>query len=88
MQTFPDWRAPERGPEAGPSWDAEFLLGFLERSAARSASAARGAGVFRKKAASAHIVLKIEGRDISEGMARLVDRLIQIQGDIETVGND
>jgi hypothetical protein len=48
----------------------------------------RGAGVFRKKAASAHIVLKIEGRDISEGMARLVDRLIQIQGDIETVGND
>ncbi len=48
----------------------------------------RGGGVFRKKAAMAHVVLKIEGRDISEGMARLVDRLIQIQGDIEAAGND
>jgi len=46
----------------------------------------RGGGVFRTKAPSAQVVLKIEGRDISEGMARLVDRLIQIQGDIETVG--
>lgn len=48
----------------------------------------RGGGVFRKKPGSAHVVMKIEGRDISEGMARLVDRLIQIQGDIETVGSE
>jgi len=43
----------------------------------------RGSGVFRKKAGSVHVVMKVEGCDISEGMARLVDRLIQVQGDIE-----
>jgi len=43
----------------------------------------RGSGVFRKKTGSVHVVMKVEGRDISEGMARLVDRLIQVQGDIE-----
>ncbi len=48
----------------------------------------RGSGVFSKKAGSAHVVMKIEGRDISEGMARLVDRLIQVQGDIESKGGE
>lgn len=43
----------------------------------------RGSGVFRKNTSSVHVVMKVEGRDISEGMARLVDRLIQVQGDIE-----
>ncbi len=43
----------------------------------------RGGGVFRKKPGSVHVVMKVEGREISEGMARLVDRLIQVQGDIE-----
>lgn len=43
----------------------------------------RGSGVFSKKTGSIHVVMKIEGRDISEGMARVVDRLIQTQGDIE-----
>ena len=43
----------------------------------------RGSGVFRKKTGSVHVVMKVEGRDISEGMARLVDRLVQVQGDIE-----
>jgi len=43
----------------------------------------RGGGVFRKKTGSVHVVMKVEGREISEGMARLVDRLIQVQGDIE-----
>lgn len=43
----------------------------------------RGSGVFRKKPGSVHVVMKVEGRDISEGMARLVDRLLQVQGDIE-----
>ena len=43
----------------------------------------RGSGVFRKKTGSVHVVMKVEGHDISEAMARLVDRLIQIQGDIE-----
>lgn len=42
----------------------------------------RGAGVFRKKAGTAHVVLKVEGRDISEGMARVVDRLLQVQGEV------
>ena len=42
----------------------------------------RGAGVFRKKAGTAHVVIKVEGRDISEGMARVVDRLLQVQGEV------
>jgi len=43
----------------------------------------RGSGIFRKKTGTVHVVMKVEGRDISESMARLVDRLIQVQGDIE-----
>lgn len=43
----------------------------------------RGAGVFRKKAGMAHVVIKVEGRDISEGMARVVDRLLRVQGEID-----
>lgn len=43
----------------------------------------RGGGIFRKKPGTAHVVMKVEGREISEGMARLVDRLIQVQGEIE-----
>jgi hypothetical protein len=43
----------------------------------------RGGGVFRKKAGTVHVVLKVEGRELSEGMARVVDRLIQVQGDID-----
>jgi len=43
----------------------------------------RGSGVFRNKTGSVHVVMKVEGHDISEAMARLVDRLIQVQGDIE-----
>lgn len=43
----------------------------------------RGSGVFKKKPGTAHVVMKLEGRDISEGMARLVDRLLQVQGDID-----
>jgi hypothetical protein len=43
----------------------------------------RGGGVFRKKAGTVHVVLKVEGRELSEGMARVVDRLIQVQGEID-----
>nr|WP_320016560.1 DUF2589 domain-containing protein [uncultured Desulfobacter sp.] len=43
----------------------------------------RGSGVFKKKSGTAHVVMKVEGQDISEGMARLVDRLLQTQGDID-----
>ena len=43
----------------------------------------RGAGVFRKKVAAVHVVLKVEGRELSEGMARVVDRLIQVQGEVD-----
>ncbi len=43
----------------------------------------RGGGVFRKKAGTVHVVLKIEGRELSEGMARVVDRLIQVQGEVD-----
>lgn len=43
----------------------------------------RGGGVFRKKAGTVHVVLKVEGRELSEGMARVVDRLIQVQGEVD-----
>ncbi len=42
----------------------------------------RGSGVFKKNRGAAHVVLKVEGKDISEGMARLVDRLLQVQGEV------
>jgi hypothetical protein len=44
-------------------------------------------GVFRGKAATVHVVLKVEGRELSEGMARLIDRLIQSQGAVEAQEN-
>jgi hypothetical protein len=40
-------------------------------------------GVFGRKSGRAHVVLKVEGGELSEGMARLVDRLLQSQGEIE-----
>lgn len=42
----------------------------------------RGSGVFRKSKGTARVTIKVEGKEISEGMARLVDRLLQVQGDI------
>ncbi len=74
--------------EDGKDENGESKLGITKsaRKGAKSVSLdLRSSGVFRKKAGSAHVVMKIEGRDISEGMARLVDRLIQVQGDIEPV---
>lgn len=43
----------------------------------------RGSGVFKKSKGTAHVVLKVEGKEISEGMARLVDRLLQVQGEVD-----
>lgn len=40
----------------------------------------RGGG-FMRKSGKAHVVLKVEGREPSEGMARLIDRLLQSQGE-------
>jgi hypothetical protein len=37
-------------------------------------------GVFGRKAGRAHVVLRVEGSEPSEGMARLIDRLLQSQG--------
>lgn len=37
-------------------------------------------GVLRRKAGRAHVVLRVEGSEPSEGMARLIDRLLQSQG--------
>jgi hypothetical protein len=42
----------------------------------------RGGG-FRRKAGRAHVVLKVEGREPSESMARLIDRLLQFQGETD-----
>jgi hypothetical protein len=43
----------------------------------------RGSGVFKKSQGTAHVVIKVEGKEISEGMTRLIDRLLQVQGDID-----
>jgi putative heme-binding domain-containing protein len=43
---FPGFEPPTPSPEQGPSWTIEQQLAFLERSAARPGSAARGARVF------------------------------------------
>lgn len=40
-------------------------------------------GVFKRKTGTVHVVLKVEGRELSEGMARLVDRLVQSQGEVK-----
>lgn len=44
----------------------------------------RGSGIFKKNKGTAHVVIKVEGKEISEGMARLVDRLLQVQGEVST----
>ncbi len=41
-------------------------------------------GLFKRKTGTVHVVLKVEGRELSEGMARLIDRLIQGQGEVIT----
>jgi hypothetical protein len=37
-----------------------------------------------RKTGKVHIVMKVEGREPSEGTARLVDRLLQLQGEVIT----
>lgn len=49
----------------------------------KSISVDMRSGVFRRKTGAVHVVLKVEGRELSEGMARLVDRLIQSQGAVK-----
>lgn len=49
----------------------------------RSVSLDLRGGAFRKKSGKAHVVLKVEGQEPSEGMARLIDRLLNSQGDTE-----
>lgn len=43
----------------------------------------RGGGMFKRRTGTVQVKLKVQGSDMSESMARLIDRLIQIQGDIE-----
>lgn len=45
---FPEYVRGDRGPLDGPAWDLEEIAGFLERTAGRPASAARGAAVFTR----------------------------------------
>jgi len=40
-------------------------------------------GLLKGRTGTVHVVLKVEGRELSEGMARLVDRLIQVQADVK-----
>ena len=38
-------------------------------------------GMFKRRTGTVHVVLKVEGHELNESMARLVDRLIQSQMD-------
>lgn len=40
-------------------------------------------GGSRKRAGRAHVVLKVKGGEPSEGMARVIDRLLRMQGETE-----
>lgn len=76
----------QNGDEKETDSDSGSNKDFLQSKLSKPRSVKldmRGAGVLRKKAGSVHIVMKVEGQDISEGMARLVDRLIQVQGEVE-----
>lgn len=56
-------------------------LGGTEKK--KSVSVDMRGGVFKRKTGAVHVVLKVEGRELSEGMARLVDRLVQSQGEVK-----
>jgi putative heme-binding domain-containing protein len=60
---FPDFEPPAPSPDRGPQWTHEDQLGFLERSAARTGSATRGAGVFERAGCGACHALGGRGAD-------------------------
>jgi hypothetical protein len=61
---------------------AQDESGVLGERKKKSVSLNIRSGVFGRKAGRAHVVLKVEGGELSEGMARLVDRLLQSQGEV------
>ena len=63
------------------SFDADLI--DVKEDKKKSVNVDIRGGMFKKKAGTVHVVLRVEGREISEGMARLVDRLIQSQGSQE-----
>ena len=52
------------------------------REARKSVGVDVRGGLLKRKGGAVHVVLKVEGRELSEGMARLVDRLIRCQGTV------
>ena len=56
-ERYPDWSPPAPGPLDGPVWTPEQLGAFLERTASRPASSARGARVYNQLGCQACHVL-------------------------------
>ena len=70
----------EKEPKTGEEEGAADNSGGAETKKSVSVDIRRG--MFRRRTGKVHVVLKVEGRELSEGMARLIDRLIQSQGDV------
>ena len=62
-ERFPDFEPPAPSPDRGPHWTIEQQLAFLERSAERPGSAARGSGVFERAGCGACHALGGRGAD-------------------------
>lgn len=56
--------------------------GVTGKSAKRSVNLDIRGGMFGRRAGRAHVVLKVQGGELSEGMARVIDRLLQSQGEL------
>ncbi|MCA8980934.1 MAG: DUF1080 domain-containing protein [Planctomycetes bacterium] len=62
-ERFPDYDPPAPSPDQGPRWTIERQLAFLQRSAERPSSAARGSFVFERSGCGACHALGGRGAD-------------------------
>ena len=74
-ESHPDWTPPAPGPLDGPTWSNEQLLGFLERTAHRPASPARGARVYGELGCDACHVIGTRGRGWGPALDGVTQRL-------------
>ncbi len=74
----------EAGQAAKKSEKAEDKKDTGDEERKKSVSVDIRGGMFKRKTGTVHVVLKVEGRELSEGMARVIDRLVQVQGEVKT----
>ncbi len=70
---------PETGGEEAKKARAEAVIKeWRARGPGKAVTVDMRAGMFRKKGGTAHVVLKVEGREPTEGMARLIEHLVKL----------